>query len=92
MIILYVEFLMVVLSSWLLTREFFGIQGLSESVIICFMLGFAQVVLEELLCGIAGKLYYSHVFAAFCAVKICSARFARALPGTGTSPRCFSTR
>ncbi|MFA6217266.1 MAG: hypothetical protein WDL87_06420 [Candidatus Omnitrophota bacterium] len=63
MIILYVEFLMVVLSSWLLTREFFGIQGLSESVIICFMLGFAQVVLVELLCGITGKLYFGHVFA-----------------------------
>jgi hypothetical protein len=68
MIILFVEALMVTLSSWLLTREYFGLRLLSESVIVCFLLGFAQVVLVELGCGIAGKLYYHTVFAAHLAI------------------------
>ncbi|MFA5118003.1 MAG: hypothetical protein WC695_04015 [Candidatus Omnitrophota bacterium] len=68
MIILFVEALMVILSSWLLAREYFGLRLLSESVIVCFMLGFAQIVLVELGCGITGKLYVYTVFTSHLAV------------------------
>lgn len=64
MISLILETITVMLSSWMLTREYFGFRLFSESILISFMLFFAQIVLVTLSLGIIGQLYYLNVFMA----------------------------
>lgn len=64
MISLIAEVIIVIFSSWLLTREYFGIRLFSESILISFMLFFAQIVLVMLFLGMMGQLYYANVFMA----------------------------
>ncbi len=64
MIILIAEAIIVMFSSWLLTKEYFGIRLFSDSILIWFMLFFAQIVLVTLFLGIIGQLYYLNVFMA----------------------------
>jgi hypothetical protein len=62
MIILIAEVIIVTISCWLLTKKYFGIRLFSESILIWFMLFFAQIVLVTLFLGIIGQLYYLNVF------------------------------
>jgi len=59
---LIVESIFVIISSWLLTKKYFRIASLSESIAACFLLIFAQIVLVELLWGLIGRLYLVNVF------------------------------
>jgi len=64
MISLIAETIIVIFSSWLLAKEYFNIRLISESILISFMLFFAQIVLVMLFLGITGELYYLNVFMA----------------------------
>ncbi|MDD5560558.1 MAG: hypothetical protein PHT50_00290 [Candidatus Omnitrophica bacterium] len=62
MICLILEAIIVVLSSWFLTKRYFGDKPCGSSVLTCFLLFFAQIVLVELFLGISGRLYFGNVF------------------------------
>ncbi len=64
MISLITEVIIAILSSWLLTKEYFGMCLFSESIVISFMLFFSQIILVMLFLGITGQLYYPNVFMA----------------------------
>ncbi len=73
MIILIAEVIFVMLSSWLLTKRYFGIRLFSESILIWFMLFFAQIVLVTLFFGIIGQLYYLNIFTAHLVILLVTA-------------------
>lgn len=64
MLILIAEVIIVILSSWLLTKRYFDRSLFSELILVWFILFFAQIVLVELILGIIGRLYYFNVFMA----------------------------
>ena len=64
MINLILEAVIVAVSSWLLTRKYFGIRLFSGAILASFILLFAQIVLVELFLGVAGQLYFFNVFIA----------------------------
>lgn len=64
MINLIIEAVIVGASSWLLTKKYFGIRLFNESILVWFILIFAQIILVELFLGIIGKLYFINVFIA----------------------------
>lgn len=64
MINLIVEISIVMVSSWVLTKKYFDIGLLSDSILVCFTLFFAQIVLVETFLGIIGQLYFANVFIA----------------------------
>ena len=64
MLILIVEAISVIFSSWLLTREYFGIRLFSDSILVGFILFFGQIVLVMLSLGMFGQLYWHNVFMA----------------------------
>lgn len=70
MIILAAEALIVIFSSWILTKKYFCIRSFSESILIGFLLFFAQIVLVELLLGSLNQLYYQNVFIAHAAILL----------------------
>lgn len=51
-------------SSWLLTKKHFSISLFSDSILVCFILSFAQIVLVEISLGIIGQLYLLNVLIA----------------------------
>ena len=62
MINLIIEIIVVLASSWLLTKNYFGINLLIDSILVCFILFFAQVVLVLTLLGSINQLYFFNVF------------------------------
>jgi len=62
MINLIIEIVIVTVSSWILTKKYFGIVSLSDSILTWFTLFLAQVVLVTNFLGIIGKLYFINVF------------------------------
>ena len=64
MLYLIAQILAVTISSWLLARKYFRIGSFSDSILVCFILSFAQIVLVELSLGIIGRLYFGNVFIA----------------------------
>lgn len=62
MISLIIEIVIVALSSWILTKKCFGIVPLSDSILACFTLFFAQIVLVTNFLGAIGRLYFINVF------------------------------
>lgn len=62
MVYLIIEAIAVTLSSWFFTKRYFGRKPLASSILICFLLFFAQIVLVELFWGITGRLYFGNVF------------------------------
>ncbi|MFA6129527.1 MAG: hypothetical protein WC731_00890 [Candidatus Omnitrophota bacterium] len=70
MINFIIEAVIVTASSWLLTRKYFGIRLLSDAILVSFILLFAQIVLVELLLGVAGQLYFLNVLLAHAAILL----------------------
>jgi hypothetical protein len=70
MIILILELIAVMLSSWLLTKKYFDVRLFSESVLTCFLLSLAQIVSVGLFLGIIGQLYSWNVFMAHLAILL----------------------
>lgn len=64
MIILIAEILMVIASSWILTKKYFCIERYSDSILVSSLLFFAQIILVTTFLGIIGKLYLVNVFIA----------------------------
>lgn len=62
MINLIIETLIVSVSSWILTRKYFGTKSTSDSILIWFTFFFAQIVLVELVLGALGKLFFWNIF------------------------------
>ncbi len=62
MINLIAEVIIVTISSWLLTKKYWGESLFSQFILVWFILFFAQIVLVELFLGIIGQLYFLHVF------------------------------
>lgn len=62
MFYLITQIIAVTFSSWLLAKKYFGIKLFSESILVCFILSFAQIILVELFLGIIGRLYFVNVF------------------------------
>jgi hypothetical protein len=53
-----------ILSSWLFTRAYFSLSLFSDTILVCFILLFAQIVLIELFLGVSGKFFFLNVFTA----------------------------
>ncbi len=70
MLTLITEAIVVITSSWLLTKKYFDLRLFSELILIWFILFFAQIVLVELSLGIVGKLYLGNVFLAHILILI----------------------
>jgi len=70
MISLIAQAVVVILSSWLLTRAYFNLRSFSDLVLTCFILLFAQIVLVQLSLGIIGQFYFSNVFIAHLLILI----------------------
>lgn len=64
MLMLILINLVVVISSVILTRNFFKIKQLCDYILTVFILFLAQIILVELLLGSIGILYFSNVFIA----------------------------
>jgi len=62
MINLLAEIVIAGSSSWILTKKYFGIKLLSDAILVCFTLFFAQIVLVETFLGVIGKLYFINVY------------------------------
>lgn len=62
MLSLILQILIVTAGSWLLTKKYFRIRLFSDSVLVCFILSFAQIILVGIFLGISGRLYQADVF------------------------------
>jgi len=70
MISFIAQAIVVMLSSWLFTRGYFSLRSFSDSILVAFILLFAQVVLVELALGILGQFYFLNVFIAHLLILI----------------------
>ncbi|MCX5699376.1 MAG: hypothetical protein NTX01_06735 [Candidatus Omnitrophica bacterium] len=64
------EAMAVTVSSWLLTKKCWGIRLFSQSLLIWFILFFAQIILVEMILGIFNLLFFNYVFFAHLLILI----------------------
>ncbi|MCX5695235.1 MAG: hypothetical protein NTW18_01015 [Candidatus Omnitrophica bacterium] len=62
MINLIVVNAIVIFSSWIIARKYFGVRLFSELILVWFILFFAQIVLVEMILGIFNLLFFKNVF------------------------------
>ncbi len=62
MINIITQAIIVTVSSWLLAKKYFGVKLITDSILVCFILSFAQIVLVLTFLGIIGRLYFFNVF------------------------------
>lgn len=70
MISFIAQAIVVIFSSWLFTRAYFDLRSFSDSILVAFILLFAQIVLVELSLGILGQFYFLNVFIAHLLILI----------------------
>lgn len=70
MMSLIAEILIVIFSSWVLTKRYFKIELLSDSILTCFILSFGQIILVTTILGTLEKLYFFNVFIAHCVILL----------------------